>query len=104
MKIVSAQEMQGIDTQAIEKLKIPSIVLMENAGYGVLQVIEKEYFPPRDRSITIFSGPGNNGGDGMVVARHLFNRGARVRVLLLTEKAKIRGDAAINLEIILNMG
>lgn len=104
MKIVSAQEMQGIDTQAIEKLKIPSIVLMENAGYGVLQVIEKEYFPPRGRSITIFSGPGNNGGDGMVVARHLFNRGARVRVLLLTEKAKIRGDAAINLEIILNMG
>ena len=104
MKIVSAEEMRGIDAEAIKKLKIPSLVLMENAGLGVTQVIEKEYFPVGGRSISIFCGPGNNGGDGMVVARHLFNRDARVRVFLLTEKSKIRGDAATNLEIILNMG
>ena len=104
MKIVSAEEMQGIDAEAIEKLKIPSIVLMENAGLGVVQAIEKEYFPPEGRSISVFCGPGNNGGDGMVVARHLCNRGARVRVFLLAEKSKSRGDAATNLGIILNMG
>lgn len=104
MKIVSAEEMRSIDAEAIKKLKIPSIVLMENAGLGVVQVIEEEYFPPMGKFISVFCGPGNNGGDGMVVARHLFNRDARVRVFLLTEKTKIRGDAATNLEIILNMG
>ncbi len=104
MKVVTSQEMQKLDELAIKTIGIPSIVLMENAGIKVVEVIEKEYSPLPGKSIYILCGPGNNGGDGMVVARHLSNRGVRVKVFLLAEKNRIKGDAATNLSIAERLG
>ena len=104
MKVVTSQEMQKLDKLAIKTIGIPSIVLMENAGIKVVEVMEKEYSPLSGKSIYILCGPGNNGGDGMVVARHLFNRGVRVKVFLLAEKNRIKGDAATNLSIAERLG
>jgi NAD(P)H-hydrate epimerase len=104
MKVVTSQEMQKLDKLAIKKIGIPSIVLMENAGIKVAEVIEKECAPLSGRSVYILCGPGNNGGDGMVVARHLFNRGVRLKVFLLAEKNRIKGDAATNLGIAEKLG
>jgi len=104
MKLVTAEEMRRIDKKAIEEIGIPSIVLMENAGLQVTETIENKYAPLMNKSVYIFSGPGNNGGDGMVVARQLFNRKVRVKIFLLAEKGKIKGDAAINLNIAEKIG
>lgn len=104
MKLVTAEEMRQIDKKAIEEIGIPSIVLMENAGLKVTEIIENKYAPLTDKFVYIFSGPGNNGGDGMVVARQLFNRKVRVRTFLLAEREKIKGDAATNLSIAERIG
>ncbi|MEG3071644.1 MAG: NAD(P)H-hydrate epimerase [Candidatus Syntrophopropionicum ammoniitolerans] len=58
----------------------------------------------KGRSIAIFIGKGNNGGDGLVIARHLLNRGVRVKVLSIVAAGEIRGDAAVNLDIWRKMG
>lgn len=99
MKLVTAEEMRSLDEEAIKKIGIPSIVLMENAGLKTAQIIEKEYSPLKGKSVYIFCGPGNNGGDGMVVARHLFNQGIKVKIFLLGKKEKLKKDAARNLAI-----
>ncbi len=97
MKVVSSSEMKEIDKKAIEGLGIPSLVLMENAGRKVAEAIAR-FFPGVDR-ITIFCGPGNNGGDGLVCARHLHFEGKKVKVYL-TEREKLSPDAKHNLGIL----
>jgi NAD(P)H-hydrate epimerase len=104
MKVVTSQEMKRLDELTIKTIGIPSIVLMENAGIKVVEVIEKEYSLLPGKSVYIVCGPGNNGGDGMVVARHLFNRRVRVKVFLLANKNRIKGDAATNLGIAEKLG
>ncbi|MFQ6067629.1 MAG: NAD(P)H-hydrate dehydratase [bacterium] len=104
MKVVTSQEMQKLDKLAIKRIGIPSIVLMENAGIKVTEVIEKECGPLCAKSVYILCGPGNNGGDGMVVARHLLNRGVKMKVFLLARKNRIKGDAATNLDIAEKLG
>ncbi|MFB0509650.1 MAG: NAD(P)H-hydrate dehydratase [bacterium] len=100
MRIVSGSEMRGIDKAAEKKYGIPSIILMENAGLGVCNVIE-EYFPSLSNlKILVICGKGNNGGDGFVVARHLINSGAEVSVVLLGKKNEIMGDAKTNRQIL----
>lgn len=104
MKILTSREMREIDRTAIEDLGIPGIVLMENAGLQVVRVL-REFFPDPERlRIVVVAGKGNNGGDGFVVARHLHLDGARPEVLLLASKDEVKGDAATNLRIALNMG
>ncbi len=104
MKILTSREMREIDRTAIEELGIPGVVLMENAGLQVVRVI-REFFPdPEGLRIVVVAGRGNNGGDGFVVARHLFNLGACPEVLLLGAKAEVRGDAATNMGIALRSG
>ncbi len=96
--------MRNIDRRASEKYGIPALLLMENAAHGILRVIEDTFGPVKNRRITIVCGKGNNGGDGLAVARLLFNRGARVQALLLAEPKELKGDAEINLKIALKMG
>jgi len=104
MKILTSREMREIDRTAIEDLGIPGVVLMENAGLQVVRII-REFFPdPEDLRIVVVAGRGNNGGDGFVVARHLFNLGACPEVLLLAAKAEVKGDAATNMGIALRSG
>ncbi|MDI6765357.1 MAG: NAD(P)H-hydrate dehydratase [Bacteroidota bacterium] len=98
--VVTSAEMQACDHYAIDTLKIPGLILMENAGSGVVEMIEKHFGSMAGKTVVIVCGKGNNGGDGYVVARHLFNRGAKVIVLLLWKPSEQKGDAKINFESI----
>jgi NAD(P)H-hydrate epimerase len=71
---------------------------MERAGAGVVAAMERRYGPPLGLRVLVLSGPGNNGGDGFVVARHLRAQGATVSVGLLGPLGKVRGDARVHLE------
>lgn len=99
MRVVSAAEMRELDRLAIEDYGISGVVLMENAGLKVVEVARQMLGDVRGRVISVFAGKGNNGGDGFVVARHLFNMGCRVRVFLLAKTEEIAGDAGVNLSI-----
>ncbi len=99
MRIVTADEMKALDRAAIEDYGISGLVLMENAGRQTVEVIRRVLGEVRGRVITIFIGKGNNGGDGLVIARHLLNMGAEVKVLSIVNTGEISGDAAINLDI-----
>ena len=92
MKIVSAAEMREIDRSTTERLGVPSLVLMENAGSAVARFILSNY--AQAERVGILCGKGNNGGDGFVVARKLVEAGCAVRVLLLSDPAELRGNAA----------
>ncbi|HEY2293532.1 MAG TPA: NAD(P)H-hydrate dehydratase [Thermoanaerobaculia bacterium] len=97
MRILTAEAMREVDRAAIEELGIPSLVLMENAAIGVVEAIGESF--GEAESAAIFCGPGNNGGDGLAVARHLSVRGWEVRIFLVTGGRQLAGDAAIQLAI-----
>ena len=99
MKIASVGEMRSMDRFAIEHLGIPEDVLMENAGRAAVSVLLSRT-GIRGKKFAIFCGSGNNGGDGLVVARLLHSRGGLVRVFLLSDSEKFRGAAATNFEIV----
>jgi NAD(P)H-hydrate epimerase len=94
---LSCEQVRDVDRRAVEDFKMPSVLLMENAGRGAVDVLEAEGI---GGPIVICAGKGNNGGDGFVMARHLENRGHLVRVLLFSDPSALRGDAAINFEIL----
>lgn len=100
MKVVIGNEMREIDKRAIEKYKIPGIILMENAAYALLEEIERLNV----KRITIVCGTGNNGGDGFALARLLYVRDYDVEVFCFPDPEKVKGDAKVNLDILLNMG
>lgn len=104
MDVATSKEMQNIDNRAKDEFGIPTLVLMENAAIGITRVVEEMFGPIKGKSITIISGKGNNGGDGLAAARHLHNRGAKIKVFLLPEVNSVTGDAATNLDIALKMG
>ncbi len=96
MKLVTAEQMRGLDNAAIEKFNIPSLELMENAGRGTVEVMLEMFGDPLRKTAAIFVGPGNNGGDGLVIARLLASRLARPIVFLLMPPEKLKGDSAHN--------
>lgn len=104
MRVATAKEMKEIDRRAMDEYGIPGIVLMENAGIKVVEAI-KQHFGGRvqGKTVTVFVGKGNNGGDGLVIARHLYNNGADVRLMIIDEPEKLTGDAAVNLTIWQNL-
>jgi hydroxyethylthiazole kinase-like uncharacterized protein yjeF len=104
MKVVTSQQMREIDRKAIEENKISGLALMENAGLRIFQNLKDIYSDLRLKKIIIFAGSGNNGGDGFVVARYLYDYGVKVKVFLLTPFHKIKGEARENLNIIDKMG
>ncbi len=103
MKLLTAAQMRHCDDRAIHELGIPSAVLMENAGRTTYQILRRE-FPELAGPVAVVAGRGNNGGDGLVVARYLANDGLPVSVLLLAEPSQLTGDARLNLEIALKLG
>src|SRR6266516_1473645 len=98
MKILTAAQMQRIDRITTERYGVPSLTLMENAGRGVLEFLAERFAPLHEQRIAILCGRGNNGGDGLVVARLLREQGLTPRVILLADPKKVKGDAAVNLE------
>lgn len=97
MKVFTAQQMRDFDRAAIEDYGIPSIVLMENAALRVVEFLEAKFAPLAGKKIVILCGKGNNGGDGLAIARHLETYGAFIVVCLSCEEEALSGDAAIQL-------
>ena len=97
MKVVTAAEMRQIDQDTIEGIGIPGIVLMETAGSAIVRAIEQHY--PTCQRIGIFAGKGNNGGDGIVIARQLAHIGRDVRLFLVSPSDSFTGEAQTNLQI-----
>ena len=90
-----------LDQLAIVEFGIPGVVLMENAGRGVVDLIAELRI---DGPVAICCGKGNNAGDGFVIARHLALRGYDPRVLLWGEPDELSGDAAVNYRVIQRTG
>ncbi|MDP4179979.1 MAG: NAD(P)H-hydrate dehydratase [Bacillota bacterium] len=103
MKVVTPEQMNMIDSEAINKIGIPSIVLMENAALKVVEEVLKGFDSICGKRIIVIAGKGNNGGDAFAAARHLYNKGALVKVFLTSQKSDIKNDPAINLKIIEKM-
>lgn len=104
MRLYTSEEMRAVDKHAIENVGIPSLVLMENAGIKSLFTLEKLLGGLRAKRFTIICGKGNNGGDGLVIARHLANSNLPVYVFLTSEPEKLSQDALVNYNILCQTG
>ena len=102
--VMTRRQVRRFDAWAMGSMTIPGVVLMENAGRNcaslILQMLEGKTAP----TVCIFCGAGNNGGDGFVIARQLFNHGVAVKIVMCADPVKITGDAKINHEICRSMG
>ncbi len=104
VKIATSEQMRSIDARAIKGLGIPGLTLMENAGKGVVSVLRAAAGELGGKSFAVVCGKGNNGGDGFVAARILFEMGAHVKAYLLGAKTGTTPDAAVNLERYVSAG
>jgi hydroxyethylthiazole kinase-like uncharacterized protein yjeF len=104
MKILTAGQLRDIDRRTTEEYVIPGLLLMENAGMRVVEALDARLEDLETASVAILCGKGNNGGDGMVVARQLLQRGCLPEVFLFARPEEVRGDAKTNLEILTRIG
>lgn len=102
MKIVTSEQMKLNETLAMDKYAIPSLILMEQAGTSIAQVIRSHY--KTNHKILIVCGKGNNGGDGFVVARLLHYAGYMVHVQCLWSSEDFAKDALVNYEMVAKLG
>ncbi|MBU2438615.1 MAG: NAD(P)H-hydrate dehydratase [Acidobacteria bacterium] len=103
MKISRVEEMRRLDRAAVESYGIHEELLMENAGHASFEVIREEY-GIEGKSFAVICGIGNNGGDGLVVARKLHSMGGKPAVFLLGDPKKYKGAAQTNFGIITRIG
>jgi NAD(P)H-hydrate epimerase len=99
--LLSRDQARALDRRVMDEFGVPGIVLMENAGRGIADLIQQLGVR---RPVVVCCGRGNNGGDGFVIARHLDNARVPVRVLLFARPEEITGDAAINYRILARSG
>ena len=115
LKVTTAKEMQEIDRAAIERYGIAGAILMERAGLAVVLKINELFVGKKgnrhkgirhkeDRVIIVLCGGGNNGGDGLVIARILHDQGRDVKVFLSVKPVDLKGDAAINYKAVVKVG
>jgi NAD(P)H-hydrate epimerase len=104
MRVLTTTQMREADRRTIEEIGLPSIVLMENAGRQVVAAMESSFDGLASMRIAVLCGRGNNGGDGFVVARTLFERNLDVGVYLVGQAAEVKGDARVNLDVLRNVG
>ena len=105
MKILTVEQMTEVDKLSTEEYDVPSLILMENAGLNLFLSLQ-EWFSTslQQQRVAIFCGKGNNGGDGLVLARHLSQHGILPDIFLLGRKDDVGGDAGVNLGICLKAG
>jgi len=104
MKILTAEQMREADRRTINELGIPGVVLMESAGRAVVSEILQRYSSLAPGPVLVLCGKGNNGGDGLVVARTLLQYGWQVTTVLLAEEVAMSGDAHLYLDILQRFG
>jgi NAD(P)H-hydrate epimerase len=101
--VLSAAEMREVDRRCIQEIGLPGAVLMELAGRAAAEEAEA-LLPPGGGRVGVLCGQGNNGGDGLVAARHLRHAGHPVEVLLLARPEDLRGDARLEFDILARLG
>ena len=104
MKILTPEQIREVDRLTTEKYGIPSLILMENAGMRVAEVLEDRFENIEELTVGILCGKGNNGGDGLVVARQLVHKGCVPFVFLFASEEEVQGDARVNLGILKALG
>ncbi len=104
IKFLTREEVRSADSWAINELKVPGVVLMENAGRNFSEILLEKIKDVKDPEVLIICGSGNNGGDGYVIARHLLREKVRAEVVVCADREKIKGDADTNLRILEKMG
>ena len=104
MKVATTEQVREIDRLAIEEWGIPGPVLMENAGRGCAEQVQKAIGGPRParerEKVVVVCGKGNNGGDGFVAARYLHSWGYNVVVVLTCEPEEVSGDARVHFDVL----
>ncbi len=98
LPLLTAAEMRAVDRATIDGGHASAYELMERAGAAVARALEARYGSPLGLRVLVLCGPGHNGGDGFVAARHLRARGAEVHAGLCGERARVKGDALRHLE------
>jgi hydroxyethylthiazole kinase-like uncharacterized protein yjeF len=98
MKVLTAAQMREADRLTTERYGIPAGELMENAGTVIAEFLRGKFPDIANRKILVLCGKGNNGGDGLVVARLLKNFGCTAVVFLFANPGSVEGDAAVNLK------
>ena len=93
---LTRNQVRELDRRAIEEYGLPGVVLMENAGRGVAELLQRLGIHGK---VVICCGKGNNGGDGYVIARHLDCLAIPVELILCAPRSQITGDAAIHLQV-----
>ena len=104
MRVLTAEQMREADRRTIEEVGLPAIVLMENAGHQVVFAMYATMGDLTTRRIGVLCGRGNNGGDGLVVARVLWQQGIDVRVFFFGSVSDLTGDAGRNLLVAQRLG
>lgn len=99
--LLSVRQAKEIDKKAREVLGISTLVLMENAGRAVAEELIR--MSHGQGKIAVFCGKGNNGGDGLVAARHLLLRGIKPDIFLSTDIGEVKNEARTNLDVILKL-
>lgn len=102
--VATAAQMRDIERKSIEEMGIPSAVLMENAARATIGVMVRRFGPLRGKSLAVFAGPGNNGGDGLAIARAALARGAQPCIWLCADPEKLPPDAALTWGIAQKLG
>jgi NAD(P)H-hydrate epimerase len=98
MKVLTATQMREADRLTTERYGISSLQLMENAGAAIADFLLEKFTGLEQRKIVVLCGKGNNGGDGLVVARLLKESGCSPKVVLFSNPGAVEGDAGVNLK------
>ncbi len=96
--VLTRDQIRRVDRLAVERYAIPGLVLMENAGRNAAAIIRDTY--GQVGRAFICCGPGNNGGDGCVIARHLHNAGWSVRLMITADASRMTHDTTANFAIV----
>jgi len=105
--LLTRAAVRELDRRAIEEFRVPSLLLMENAGRACADEVQRVPAHHPTEPVRVLCGPGNNGGDGLVIARTLWNRGVHVKVDFVGPREKLEapdGDFGTNLRLWQRLG
>ncbi len=104
MQVLTGTQMKELDSQAIQNYGIPSLILMENAGRSIAEHLANRLLELEGRRVCLVCGKGNNGGDGLVVARQLLRLGAEVSCVVLSTPESLSAETATQASILAASG